>query len=190
MNNRVLGQDLAVSPVGLGCMGFSHGYGAATEEKEAEELIRKAYDLGYTFFDTAEVYGTEDDPHHNEKLVGRALHVFLKETAAPDALALRDFDDDVLRRATVLLQDLQKRGKASLLLEILRAEIHGDRYHAAALLPELLHLMADLLEHVPVELADPVVLLENRNENAGRKKPELWILPAGQGLVPADLTAV
>ena len=46
MNNRVLGQDLAVSPVGLGCMGFSHGYGAATEEKEAEELIRKAYDLG------------------------------------------------------------------------------------------------------------------------------------------------
>ena len=74
MNNRVLGQDLAVSPVGLGCTGFSHGYGAATEEKEAEELIRKAYDLGYTFFDTAEVYGTEDDPHHNEKLVGRALH--------------------------------------------------------------------------------------------------------------------
>lgn len=74
MNNRALGQDLEVSPVGLGCMVFSHGYGAATEEKEAEELIRKAYDLGYTFFDTAEVYGTEDDPHHNEKLVGWALH--------------------------------------------------------------------------------------------------------------------
>jgi aryl-alcohol dehydrogenase-like predicted oxidoreductase len=71
--NRTLGKDLQVSPLGLGCMGFSHGYGAATDEKEAEELIRTAFDLGYTYFDTAEVYGTPEDPHHNEKLVGRAL---------------------------------------------------------------------------------------------------------------------
>ena len=73
MNSRTLGKDLEVSPVGLGCMGFSHGYGAATEEKEGERLIRQAYDLGYTYFDTAEVYGTPEDPHHNEKMVGRAL---------------------------------------------------------------------------------------------------------------------
>ncbi|MGN0445765.1 MAG: aldo/keto reductase [Acutalibacteraceae bacterium] len=74
MEKRILGKDLAVSPVGLGCMGFSHGYGAATEEKEAETRIREAFDMGYTFFDTAEVYGTSEDPHHNEKLVGQALH--------------------------------------------------------------------------------------------------------------------
>ncbi len=43
MNKRILGGDLAVSPVGFGCMGFSHGYGAATEEKEAEDLIRRAF---------------------------------------------------------------------------------------------------------------------------------------------------
>ncbi|MGN1389136.1 MAG: aldo/keto reductase [Bulleidia sp.] len=73
MNERILGTDLKVSPAGLGCMGFSHGYGAATDEKEAVSLIRNAYDLGYTFFDTAEVYGTPDDPHQNEKLVGKAL---------------------------------------------------------------------------------------------------------------------
>lgn len=73
MSSRILGKDLKVSPLGLGCMGFSHGYGEAMEEKEAERLIRSAYDLGYTFFDTAEIYGTTDDPHHNEKLVGRAL---------------------------------------------------------------------------------------------------------------------
>ena len=73
MSRRTLGKDLQVSPVGLGCMGFSHGYGKATDEKEAVRKIREAYDMGYTFFDTAEIYGTSDDPHHNEKLVGEAL---------------------------------------------------------------------------------------------------------------------
>ena len=51
MNRRTLGRDLHVSPVGLGCMGFSHGYGEATDEKEAVRRIREAYDMGYTFFD-------------------------------------------------------------------------------------------------------------------------------------------
>ncbi len=70
MNTRTLGTDLTVSAVGLGCMGFSHAYGAPTERSEA---IRAAYDLGYTLFDTAETYGTAADPHDNEKLVGEAL---------------------------------------------------------------------------------------------------------------------
>ena len=73
METRVLGKDLTVSAVGLGCMGFSHAYGAPTDEKEAIRLLRRAFDLGYTFFDTAEVYGTADDPHVNEELVGKAL---------------------------------------------------------------------------------------------------------------------
>ena len=54
-------------------MGFSHAYGAPTDEKEALRLLRRAFDLGYTFFDTAEVYGTADDPHVNESLVGKAF---------------------------------------------------------------------------------------------------------------------
>ena len=73
METRVLGKDLSVSAVGLGCMGFSHAYGAPTDEKEALRLLRRAFDLGYTFFDTAEVYGTADDPHVNESLVGKAF---------------------------------------------------------------------------------------------------------------------
>ncbi len=73
METRILGKDLEVSAVGLGCMGFSHGYGEATDENEAVNAIRKAFDIGYTFFDTAEVYGTSDDPHVNEVLVGKAL---------------------------------------------------------------------------------------------------------------------
>jgi aryl-alcohol dehydrogenase-like predicted oxidoreductase len=51
-------------------MGLSHGYGPATNETEAIALIRKAYERGITFFDTAEVYGQGA----NEQLVGKALH--------------------------------------------------------------------------------------------------------------------
>ena len=73
MNTRVLGADLEVYAIGLGCMGFSHAYGAPTEKSEAIRSIRAAYDMGYTLFDTAETYGTAADPHENEKLVGEAL---------------------------------------------------------------------------------------------------------------------
>lgn len=73
MNTRILGADLRVSAVGLGCMGFSHAYGAPIERGEAVRAIRVAYDMGYTLFDTAETYGTAADPHENEKLVGEAL---------------------------------------------------------------------------------------------------------------------
>ncbi len=73
MNQRQLGRDLRVSALGLGCMGFSHAYGAAIEEREGVRLLRQAVDLGYTFFDTAEVYGTPADPHANETLVCKAL---------------------------------------------------------------------------------------------------------------------
>ncbi len=53
MDKRKLGQ-LEVSPIGMGCMGFSHGYGQVPPEAYAIEAIRKAYDYGCTHFDTAE----------------------------------------------------------------------------------------------------------------------------------------
>lgn len=72
MKKRFLGKSgLEVSQMGLGCMGMSSGYGSPLEENKAIEFIQKAYDLGVTFFDTAEVYGTI--PGQNEKLVGAAL---------------------------------------------------------------------------------------------------------------------
>lgn len=73
MKTRMLGKDLTVSAVGLGCMGFSHAYGKPTDRSEAIKLIRHAADTGYTLFDTAEIYGSADDPHQNEELVGEAL---------------------------------------------------------------------------------------------------------------------
>lgn len=50
-------------------MGMSFGYGSPGDKKEMTDLIRRAYDRGITFFDTAEVYG----PYTNEELVGEAL---------------------------------------------------------------------------------------------------------------------
>lgn len=73
MKTRRLGKNgPEVSAVGMGCMGFSHGYGPVPSEEEAVRLIRRAYDLGCTFFDTAEGYG----PYVNEELVGRAVAPF------------------------------------------------------------------------------------------------------------------
>jgi aryl-alcohol dehydrogenase-like predicted oxidoreductase len=70
MQKRKLGKsDLEVSALGFGCMGLSFGYGPATDRQQAISLIRKAYDLGVTFFDTAEAYG----PFTNEELIGEAL---------------------------------------------------------------------------------------------------------------------
>ena len=63
METRTLGKDFTVSAIGLGCMGFSHAYGAPTGHDEAVAAIRQAVEIGCTMFDTAEVYGTADDPH-------------------------------------------------------------------------------------------------------------------------------
>ena len=65
-------RDIKVSAVGMGCMGFSHGYGAIPTEEESIRLIHKAYDLGCTLFDTAEAYG----PFTNETLTGKAVKPF------------------------------------------------------------------------------------------------------------------
>lgn len=76
MSIRVLGKDLEVSPIGLGCMGFSHAYGTATEETSAIKAIRQAVDFGYTFFDTAECYigeNADGSTSYNEEIVGKAL---------------------------------------------------------------------------------------------------------------------
>ena len=76
MQKRKLGKsDLEVSPIGLGCMGMSFGYGPAKENSEMISLLRKAVELGVTFFDTAEIYG----PFTNEELVGEALAPFRRQ---------------------------------------------------------------------------------------------------------------
>lgn len=69
MDQRMLGTDLAVSAIGLGCMGMSSGYQPIPDREEMLGLLRAAVDRGVSFFDTAQVYG----PFTNEALVGEAL---------------------------------------------------------------------------------------------------------------------
>lgn len=73
MKTRYIGNFLKVSSLGLGCMGMTHAYGAPISSGQIRNLISKAIDLGYTFFDTAEIYGTASNPHLNEEELGHAL---------------------------------------------------------------------------------------------------------------------
>ena len=76
MEKRTFGRaGLEVSAIGLGCMGLSHGYGPATDKKQAIALIRGAVERGVTLFDTAEIYG----PFTNEELLGEALAPFRRQ---------------------------------------------------------------------------------------------------------------
>jgi aryl-alcohol dehydrogenase-like predicted oxidoreductase len=78
MIKRTLGKSgLEVSVLGLGCMGMSIAYGQPGDKQEMITLIRKAVELGITFFDTAEIYG----PYTNEELVGEALAPFRGKVA-------------------------------------------------------------------------------------------------------------
>ena len=109
MKKRQIGTtDMWVNPVGLGCMGFSHAYGAPTEKNEAVRMIRRAFDMGYTFFDTAECYtgvNADGSTSYNEELVGDALRAVRGEaviatkcgvTHTPNGLAM-DSRPEVIR---------------------------------------------------------------------------------------------
>ena len=65
-------RNLDVSAIGLGCLPMVGYYGGKYDEKEMIALIRRAYDKGITFFDTAEVYG----PYTSETWVGKAVAPF------------------------------------------------------------------------------------------------------------------
>jgi aryl-alcohol dehydrogenase-like predicted oxidoreductase len=79
MQQRTLGREgLTVSALGLGTMGMTMAYGAPDAEGGLA-TIRRAYELGITFFDTAELYGSGTGS--NEQLLGRAV---------------KDFRDDVV----------------------------------------------------------------------------------------------
>lgn len=91
MKTRVLGQSsLQVSELGLGCMGLSFGYGPAVDKSDGIRLIRRAYEQGVTFFDTAEVYG----PFTNEELVGEAVAPFRNQVVIATKFGFKNGDID------------------------------------------------------------------------------------------------
>jgi aryl-alcohol dehydrogenase-like predicted oxidoreductase len=89
MKKRILGKSgLEVSELGLGCMGLTFGYGHPSSEKEAIELIQKAYDLGITFFDTAEAYSQG----LNEEYLGKAVKSFRENVVIATKFGFLDGD--------------------------------------------------------------------------------------------------
>jgi aryl-alcohol dehydrogenase-like predicted oxidoreductase len=79
MNQRTLGADLRVSAIGLGVMGMSEFYGTP-DEAECIATLERSIELGVTFWDTADAYGSG----HNEKLIG----TFLAERGWRDRIVL------------------------------------------------------------------------------------------------------
>lgn len=108
MKTRKLG-TLEVSAIGMGCMGMSHAAGTPMDMDEAARIIREAVDMGYTFFDTAKNYGFKDDPHHNEKILGKALSGIRSKVVIASKCGV-DFDYSVDPDVPPLLYDSSRKG--------------------------------------------------------------------------------
>ena len=74
MKTRKLGHsDIEITAIGYGCMGQTHSYGIIEKENDMVDLMRYAHEVGYTFFDTAPIYGED-----NERYLGKAVRPFRK----------------------------------------------------------------------------------------------------------------
>ena len=115
---------------------------------DLEELIEKAIDEGCTFFDTAEIYGTTEDPHHNEKLLGEVLRPYRNKIVLASKCGIR-FDET----ATTVNKPLIPDGRP----EMIKASIEGS----------LMRLNTDHLDLYYIHRIDMTVPIE---ETAGAMK--------------------
>ena len=115
---------------------------------DLEELIEKAIDEGCTFFDTAEIYGTTEDPHHNEKLLGEVLRPYRNKIVLASKCGIR-FDET----ATTVNKPLIPDGRP----ETIKASIEGS----------LMRLNTDHLDLYYIHRIDMTVPIE---ETAGVMK--------------------
>lgn len=126
MEYRTLGlSGLRVSAVGLGCMGMSHAYGAPADKQKMTQLLADAVEMGYTFFDTAEIYGTPDRPHDNEELLGQALRPFRDRVVIATKFGLT-FDRPEAAGPHALIPDSRPESIRRAVEESLR-RLHTDR---------------------------------------------------------------
>ena len=95
METRNLGsQGLVASVLGLGCMGMSEFYGGRNDE-ESIKTLAKAYELGITLFDTADMYG----PYTNEELLAKGLHGFRDKIVLATKFGIVRNADDPTKRS-------------------------------------------------------------------------------------------
>lgn len=93
MKKRKIGKSLEVSSIGLGCMGMSEFYGE-TNETESLETLKRAFDLGVNFFDTADMYG----PFTNEELLGRFIKGIREEVVIATKFGIERDPNDWTKR--------------------------------------------------------------------------------------------
>ena len=168
MKYRELGKSgLKVSALGLGCMGMSHGYGAAADKKKMINLIHQAIEKRITFFDTAEVYG----PYTNEELVGEALEPYRKDVVIATKCGIQMVDG----KQIVI-------GKP----EIIRSSIEGS----------LRRLRTDHIDLYYLHRVDPDVPIEEVAETMKELLPTLEELgigfvpfsPLGKGFLTGNIS--
>ena len=168
MKYRELGKSgLKISALGLGCMGMSHGYGAAADKKEMIGLIHQAIEQGITFFDTAEVYG----PYTNEELVGEALEPYRKDVVIATKCGIQMIDG----KQVVI-------GKP----EVIRSSIEGS----------LRRLRTDHVDLYYLHRVDPNVPIEEVAETMKELLPTLEELgigfvpfsPLGKGFLTGNIS--
>lgn len=123
MKTRLLG-SVEVSAIGMGCMGFSHAEGAQTDIEEAAKVVRQAADMGYTFFNTGWNYGNVQDPHHNEKILGKALSGIRHQVVISSKCGV-DFDYAADPNRPPLLYDFS-RAKVRKCVEESLSRLHTD----------------------------------------------------------------
>ena len=83
---RKLGQtDMEITAIGYGCMGQTHAYGVVEAEEDMVALMRYAHEVGYTFFDTAPIYGEA-----NEQYLGKAVAPFRKAAVVATKFGIVD----------------------------------------------------------------------------------------------------
>ena len=201
MKPRQLG-NLTVSEIGMGCMGFSHGYGPVPERDYSIAAIRQAFEYGCTFFDTAEVYGTEQFyPGHNEQLVGAALEPLRKQVVLASKLHFTDSnippvsgDLDTVTAATAAATAEGKDSGNSVLLMPLAAldQAYLDSIYDILkrhLIKSLENLRTDYLDLYYLHRLHDFIPVQAVAWGMGRLKQEGFILGWGLSQVTREVIA-